>query len=184
MYPPRRWPERQWGCRFSVDRRFWFGRLVWPLHDGNRRGAGRESLSSAGFRVAVLVLPARGRRQLSAVGRPIVTTTHGGYTLLLANNPYFYQHLRREPWGSVWDAREGRVPSMRPDTATPPSLSGRELSEIESDRSLYDLRSRRFARSRACFCASPCVAGGICGLSSRWETECHGNRGLVVPHAG
>ena len=36
--------------------------------------------------------------------RPIVTTTHGGYTLLLANNPEFYQWLRSGQWGSVWQA--------------------------------------------------------------------------------
>lgn len=37
-------------------------------------------------------------------GRPIVTTTHGGYTLLLANNPEFYEWLRVGAWGSVWNA--------------------------------------------------------------------------------
>jgi 4-amino-4-deoxy-L-arabinose transferase-like glycosyltransferase len=37
-------------------------------------------------------------------GEPIVTTTHGGYTLLLANNPQFYEYLRSGAWGSVWDA--------------------------------------------------------------------------------
>ena len=43
------------------------------------------------------------RNQLQ-FGRPIVTTTHGGYTLLLANNPEFYQWLRSGRWGSVWQA--------------------------------------------------------------------------------
>lgn len=35
-------------------------------------------------------------------GRPIVTTTHGGYTLFLANNPVFYADAVRQPWGTVW----------------------------------------------------------------------------------
>jgi hypothetical protein len=35
-------------------------------------------------------------------GRPIITTTHGGYTLLLANNPEFYEWLRNGTWGDVW----------------------------------------------------------------------------------
>jgi 4-amino-4-deoxy-L-arabinose transferase-like glycosyltransferase len=39
-------------------------------------------------------------------GRPIVTTTHGGYTLLRANNPYFYEFLRAAPPGAVWDCQE------------------------------------------------------------------------------
>ena len=37
-------------------------------------------------------------------GRPIVTTTHGGYTLLLANNPEFYAWLRSGRWGDTWQA--------------------------------------------------------------------------------
>lgn len=40
------------------------------------------------------------------LGRPILTTTHGGYTLLLGNNPQFYDYLRSAPWGSVWDGEE------------------------------------------------------------------------------
>ena len=38
-----------------------------------------------------------------ALGRPIWATTHGGYTLLLANNPMFYEYLRQRSWGEVWD---------------------------------------------------------------------------------
>ena len=42
-------------------------------------------------------------------GRPIVTTTHGGYTLLLANNPDFYQWLSLRPVGRrVAQRRTGR----------------------------------------------------------------------------
>jgi hypothetical protein len=29
-------------------------------------------------------------------------TTHGGYTLLLANNPSFYQQEVEQPWGTIW----------------------------------------------------------------------------------
>jgi hypothetical protein len=43
-------------------------------------------------------------RNWRAFGRPIVTTTHGGYTLWLANNPWLYEWLRTGEWGSVWDA--------------------------------------------------------------------------------
>ena len=41
----------------------------------------------------------RNQRQF---GRPVVTTTHGGYTLLLANNPEFYAWLHTGKWGDVW----------------------------------------------------------------------------------
>ncbi len=52
---------------------------------------------------AVVVAPWAIRNQF-AFGRPIITTTHGGYTLLLGNNPQFYEFLREGAWGSVWDA--------------------------------------------------------------------------------
>ena len=42
----------------------------------------------------------RNERQL---GSPVFTTTHGGFTLLLANNPDFYEFLRNGAWGEVWD---------------------------------------------------------------------------------
>ena len=35
-------------------------------------------------------------------GVPILTTTHGGYTLILGNNPVFYQEVVEQRWGTVW----------------------------------------------------------------------------------
>ncbi len=35
--------------------------------------------------------------------QPIWATTHGGYTLLLGNNPPFYEYLRERAWGIAWD---------------------------------------------------------------------------------
>jgi hypothetical protein len=53
------------------------------------------------FSVLIVLSPWAIRNQLQ-FGRPIVTTTHGGYTLWLANNPEFYQWLGNGAWGSVW----------------------------------------------------------------------------------
>ena len=59
----------------------------------------------AGFTLAaVLVLSPWAIRNQLRLGRPIVTTTHGGYTLLLGNNPEFYEYLRTGAWGSAWQA--------------------------------------------------------------------------------
>jgi hypothetical protein len=58
-----------------------------------------------GFVVAVAaVLAPWAIRNQTTFGRPIITTTHGGYTLLLGNNPQFYEYLRDGAWGTVWDA--------------------------------------------------------------------------------
>jgi hypothetical protein len=42
-------------------------------------------------------------RNAVALGRPILTTTHGGYTLLLANNPVFWREVVAGPPGAVWE---------------------------------------------------------------------------------
>ena len=54
---------------------------------------------------AIVLAPWVVRNQLQ-LGRPIVSTTHGGYTLWLANNPDLYEHLRTGAWGSLWNADE------------------------------------------------------------------------------
>jgi hypothetical protein len=36
------------------------------------------------------------------VGKATPATTHGGYTMLLANNPVFYQEVVAQPWGTRW----------------------------------------------------------------------------------
>lgn len=41
-------------------------------------------------------------RNAIVLGRPVVMTTHGGYTLLLGNNPVFRDEVVRQPWGTVW----------------------------------------------------------------------------------
>ncbi len=41
-------------------------------------------------------------RNLVVLGEPIATTTHGGYTLALANNPVYYRQVLNGPPGRVW----------------------------------------------------------------------------------
>ncbi len=67
----------------------------------DRRRRAFQSAALVAAAVAVLA-PWTIRNQIE-FGRPIVTTTHGGYTLLLGNNPGFYEYLREAPWGSVWN---------------------------------------------------------------------------------
>jgi hypothetical protein len=44
-------------------------------------------------------------RNYQVFQRPILTTTHGGYTLYLANNRHFYRYLREDQSGLPWDPR-------------------------------------------------------------------------------
>lgn len=41
-------------------------------------------------------------RNARVLGEPIMTTTHGGYTLALANNPVYYRDILHGPPGAVW----------------------------------------------------------------------------------
>ncbi len=79
-------------------------------------GGGRRGWQTAGVTVLCLcatLAPWTARNWL-LFGRPVALTTHGGFTLLLANNPYFFRHLgdarANRPWDSAafeadWSAR-------------------------------------------------------------------------------
>ncbi len=56
--------------------------------------------------VATVVLSPWVCRNYVVFRRPILATTHGGYTLMLGNNDGFYDFLQRSDWGEVWDSRE------------------------------------------------------------------------------
>ncbi|NLY00601.1 MAG: hypothetical protein GXY83_31275 [Rhodopirellula sp.] len=82
-------------------------------------------------------------------GRPIAGTTHGGYTLLLANNPWFYQHLQTESWRTVWPADAlNQWWVAHTSRATP-------RDELDADLWAYDAARDTIRRQPAMFlCAS------------------------------
>ena len=45
-------------------------------------------------------------RNVMVFGEPIWTTTHGGYTLALANNPVYYDDILHGPPGRVWTGHD------------------------------------------------------------------------------
>lgn len=71
-----------------------------------RRGIGRRryALVLAHLAVAGAVMLPWTVRNFYVFGRPILLTTHGGYTLLLGNNPSFYNYLAGGRWGTTWDS--------------------------------------------------------------------------------
>ncbi len=109
-------------------------------------------------------------RNFHVFGKPIWATTHGGYTLLLANNPRLYDHFRRtgpsrgwdaEPFHQAWAARglEGAASEYQPTQeeywfadyplATSASADGGPpFDEIEDDELAY-------ASAKACISRSP-----------------------------
>ncbi len=82
----------------------------WKLQIANRK------LKNIGWRLANLVglivaaaavMSPWAIRNDRVFGKPILTTTHGGYTLYLANNPEFYSYLRGGRWETPWAAPHG-----------------------------------------------------------------------------
>jgi hypothetical protein len=76
--------------------------LVLPMF--SRPWSARGKMIVALAAGALVVLAPWAARNYAHFGRPIIGTTHGGFTLLLANNQYFYEYLRTRQWGDVWDA--------------------------------------------------------------------------------
>jgi len=52
--------------------------------------------------LSLLVLLPWGVRNAIVMGQFKLTTTHGGYTVLLGNNAVFYEAVVRQPWGTTW----------------------------------------------------------------------------------
>lgn len=84
------------------------GRTAFPGRRDSPEGPSyaRRWAVAAGFTAgAVLVLAPWAGRNAAVFGRPILSTTHGGYTLWRANNDDYYRFLAEAPWGAVWDSQ-------------------------------------------------------------------------------
>ncbi|MDG2221192.1 MAG: glycosyltransferase family 39 protein [Rubripirellula sp.] len=77
------------------------GWLVAKVASSERRAWLRFGLMAGLFSASVAAWTARNVR---TIGHPVWATTHGGYTLLLANNPSFYEYLSEGNWGEAWDS--------------------------------------------------------------------------------
>ncbi len=75
-------------------------------------------------------------------GVPILTTTHGGYTLLLGNNPVFYQEVVEQPWGTVWQHDSLLNWQMELESKIQNDI-GLQASEVQRDR-WYSNQAKQF----------------------------------------
>jgi len=76
-----------------------------PDERGQQSPAARLWLAGSFLVSAAIVLSPWTLRNACVLDRAILTTTHGGYTLWLGNNPEFYRFLDQARWGDVWDSR-------------------------------------------------------------------------------
>jgi hypothetical protein len=88
---------------------WWCIRQCRSRQPANEATGGLGALQRAGILVlglGVVVAPWVIRNTI-VMGRPILTTTHGGYTLLLGNNPAYYREVVDQPLGTIWDGSHG-----------------------------------------------------------------------------
>ena len=131
----------------------------WTKRDADNALSLRETLGSslAFVLAAIVVVSPWVIRNYAVFGVPKVTTTHGGYTILLGNNPSFYHYLRDAPRGTTWDSQElanawqRREFSNSPDdplwSLGPTDLQSDHLTrvtrnEFEDDEFAYSLARR------------------------------------------
>ncbi|MBI1348912.1 hypothetical protein GC163_21785 [bacterium] len=72
-------------------------------------------------------------RNQRVFGHPILTTTHGGYTQWLGNNPVFFAEVARKPWGTVW-SHDSLVAWQHENFQRMEADLGPETDEIAQDR--------------------------------------------------
>ena len=80
------------------------GLATWQVRAGDWLWRGTNA--AAMLLTAAAILAPWTIRNYQRFGRPIVTTTHGGYTFYLANNPLFYRYLREGDRSRPWPADE------------------------------------------------------------------------------
>jgi len=137
--------------------------MVW-LESSLRKSIG---FSIAFLLSATLVVSPWVVRNYYVFGVPKVTTTHGGYTVLLGNNPSFYRYLRHAPRGTTWDATElATMWELRRYSASPNDLMWNlpheistppiDRTEFEDDDFAYSL-ARRHIKDETGMFAYSCV---------------------------
>ncbi len=75
-------------------------------------------------------------RNVIQFNKPVFTTTHGGYTLLLGNNSVFYDEVVSQKWGTVWsyESLKNWQDSLESEMANQPEPV---KTETERDQWMY-----------------------------------------------
>ncbi len=121
-----------------------------------------------------LTLAPWGLRNVQVFGSPIITTTHGGYTLLLGNNDEAYRDEISKPFGTLWDSRPWQQ-SLEADLRT---AGIAPHDEIARDRWMSQRAWEWIGQHPREFAAA-------CWLRARrfWNISPSGADATVMPHA-
>lgn len=166
--------------------------LVWAvllvvasmIRSPNRRGLVSATIIAISVALAVGAWTLRNQRTF---GHPIWATTHGGYTLLLANNDSFYRYLSQGRFGQAWDAAEflnayNHRYEGDPRTATfwqrdwddQPTYEG-AVSEFDDDRLCHESAVATIKRQPKLF-----VWSSLVRVARLWSPFPHGISGRSI----
>lgn len=110
-----------------------------------------------------LVVAPWGIRNALVFHTPLLTTTHGGYTLYLGHNPVYYAEVVEQPWGTQWghDSLIGWQADLE-------RRMGRELDRPQDERARDEWMYRQARREIA---ASPVMAfrSGLTLVGRLWN---------------
>ncbi|QEG00854.1 hypothetical protein Mal15_49300 [Stieleria maiorica] len=133
-------------------------------------------------------------RNTRVLGHPVWATTHGGYTLLLANNDSFYRYLSEGRFGQAWDATsflnayahryEGdprRAAFWHRDWDAAPNYDA-AVSEVDDDRLCYESAVATIKRQPSMFVWSAVVR--VARLWSPFPHDVSGRSKLAVAAVG
>jgi 4-amino-4-deoxy-L-arabinose transferase-like glycosyltransferase len=115
----------------------WFGAIILALAllpsttVRKRAGVAGTFLLAGGLIIALWA-----GRNYRTFHRPVIATTHGGYTLLLGNNEGFYRYLAEADWGEIWDSQD----------------LDREYNKIKARSGHDEVAADRWAYNRAWTC--------------------------------
>jgi 4-amino-4-deoxy-L-arabinose transferase-like glycosyltransferase len=106
---------------------------------------------------AALVLSPWIMRNVRVFGRPIATTTHGGYTLLLGNNPYFYDFVQTKHWTDAWEAEAFHAAWRQRRSGGDPAFAvASPQAELREDARAYDWAKESMRQQPTAFVVACC----------------------------
>jgi hypothetical protein len=93
-------------------------------------------------------------RNYQIFGKPIATTTHGGYTLLLGNNESYYSWVRQGKPIAAWDARSlARKNGSSNAVGERQEVRSAPQAELDYDAACYEEARRTIGQNPAMFVA-------------------------------
>ena len=143
------------------------GGQIFRQQDRSARTKSILSRISCPLGTLIIVAPWLIRNWL-VLGAPILTTTHGGYTLFLSNNPVFYQEVVQQPWGTVWQHESLMNWQSEMELQIQNEL-GRDASEVTRDRWYSSQARQSIASNPRLF-----VAATLHRIRSLWNTTPQG----------